>query len=81
MDVKKESFEAWREVIEAFLATYPTDILPTDTKYTVKAEKLQDLLFVQQAVNYKQLRKGAICHQDVSRGIKLIGMVADTDPI
>ena len=44
MHVKKEAFEAWRRVIEITLASCPADILPKDTRQTVIAEVLQDLL-------------------------------------
>ena len=44
MHIKKEAFEAWRRVIEVTLASCPADILPKDTRQTVIAEVLQDLL-------------------------------------
>ena len=44
LHIKKESFEAWRRVIEVTLASCPADILPKDTRQTVIAEVLQDLL-------------------------------------
>ena len=44
MHIKKEAFEAWRRVIEVTLASCPADILPKDTRQTVIAELLQDLL-------------------------------------
>ena len=42
--VKKESLEAWRQLIEVVLATCPTDIFPAETRQSVIAETLQDLL-------------------------------------
>lgn len=44
MHIKNEAFEAWRRVIEITLASCPADILPKDTRQTVIAEVLQDLL-------------------------------------
>ena len=44
MHIKNEAFEAWRRVIEITLASCPADILPRDTRQTVIAEVLQDLL-------------------------------------
>ena len=44
LHIKKESFEAWRRVVEVTLASCPTDILPKDTRQTVIADILQDLL-------------------------------------
>ena len=44
MHIKKEAFEAWRRVIEITLASCSADILPKDTRQTVIAEVLQDLL-------------------------------------
>ena len=50
MHIKKELFEAWRRVTEVTLASCPADILPKDTRQTVIAEVLQDLL---SKVHYK----------------------------
>lgn len=44
LHIKKESFEAWRRVVEVTLASCPADILPKDTRQTVIADILQDLL-------------------------------------
>lgn len=44
LHIKKEAFEAWRRVIEVALASCPVEILPRDTRQTVIAEVLQDML-------------------------------------
>lgn len=67
MHIKKEAFEAWRRVIEVTLASCPADILPKDTRRTVIAELLQDLLSKVHCKGYLDYFgiKHFLCHHSV----------------
>ena len=67
LHIKKESFEAWRRVVEVTLASCPADILPKDTRQTVIADILQDLLskvhvWPSQLINFNSQVGSFSCH-------------------